>query len=330
MVECFDAIADKAISISLDKKLIKIWDGIKDGKLEQKQEDRVYLVDGREGSGKSFFAIQQAKYINPEFSVDDIYFKADDFVNAIRTAKPGKVIIFDEAFKGLSSKGSNSKINKEIVQALMEVRQRSLIIFIVLPTLFLLEIYAACFRSEALFHIYKMKKVSNSTVVPRAFKIYNYKKKMQLYLRGKSKFFSYSFPKIRMAKGRFYVKTLEKSIKTPYETFELDAYRHRKDAAFANISGENGVKEADKYQEPYYNMIRIVVNLTGSQGKAAKLMSEYGNPMSQQGISKLFAEKGWKTGETPLPTTHKIDYNNVSITKEEGHDAQKKETNLQI
>lgn len=241
MVEYYDALTGQTLSTFIDKKLIKIWNGIKDGELERKHEDRVYLVDGREGSGKSFFAIQQAKFIDPTFSADDVYFSPIKFLNAIRTYKPGKVIVFDEAFRGLSSKGSRSSVNRAIVQALMEVRQRNLTIFIVLPTIFLLEIYAACFRSEALFHIFKQKKSAGSGERRRAFKIYNYNKKMQLYLRGKTKYFSYTFPKIRMAKGMFLVNTLPNGDKTPYMTFDLAKYNANKDEAFR----ENGEKEKE-------------------------------------------------------------------------------------
>lgn len=294
MVEVFDAATNKVISISLDSKLIKIWNGIKDGKLEKKQEDRVYLVDGREGSGKSFFAIQQAKYIDPTFGIDDIYFNPDKFLEAIRTAKPGKVIVFDEAFRGLSSKGSRSTINRAIVQALMEVRQRSLIIFIVLPTIFLLEIYAAVFRSEALFHVYKMKKQTNSDIRPRAFKIYNYNKKMQLYLRGKNKYYSYAFPKIRMAKGRFYVKTHDiTKQKLPYDTFDFDKYREKKDIAFRN-TGENDEKEADKYQEITYKMAFDKYKELKSLRKLEIWCGTIGWVVTNQRLSQIFSEKGWK------------------------------------
>jgi hypothetical protein len=40
----------------------------------------------------------------------------------------------------------------------MEMGQNNLVVFIVLPTIFLLEMYPAVLRSEALFHIYKNKK----------------------------------------------------------------------------------------------------------------------------------------------------------------------------
>ena len=248
MVEFYDPIAGKNISYHIAPVALKIWDKIRDGNLQMLNEDRIYLVDGREGTGKSSFAFQQAKYIDPTFTVDRICFDPDQFLKLLRTCEKGNVIVFDEAFRGLSSKGSRSSINKKIVEALMEVRQRNLIIFIVLPTIFLLEIYAAVFRSEGLFHVYKLKKKLVSGQRKRGFKIYNYEKKKQLYLRGRQKYFSYALPKIRRAKGEFYVKKNEQYRSgIPYETFELDKYLAKKDEAFKN-KDKKELSEDSKYK----------------------------------------------------------------------------------
>jgi len=239
MVEFYDPIAKQNISYHLDKKLQERWDNLRNGKLIEMNEDRVYIVDGRERTGKSSFAFQQAKYLDPYFDVDNICFKPDEFLHKIKTARKGSVIVFDEAFRGLSSKATRSKVNKAIVEAMMEMGQRNLIVFIVLPTIFLLELYAAVFRSEALFHIYKTKN-KNDGKNNRAFKIYNYNKKKQLYLNGKTKYFSYSYPKIFRAKGRFLVKrTDEYPNGLPYSTFDMKAYEKKKAEAFKSEQSEN-------------------------------------------------------------------------------------------
>ena len=157
MVEFYDPIQKIDISYYIDKKLKENWDKLRKGQLIKKDDDKVYIIDGRERAGKSTFATQQAKYLDPLFNIDRICFTAEQFLYQIRNAPKGSVIIFDEAFRGLSSKASQSKINKSIVEAMMEMGQRNLIVFIVLPTVFLLEIYAAVLRSNTLFHIYKDK-----------------------------------------------------------------------------------------------------------------------------------------------------------------------------
>ena len=256
MVEFYDPVAGKNISYHIAPIALRLWDNLREDKLKRMNEDRVYIVDGRERTGKSSFAFQQAKYIDPTFTLENICFKPEDFLDRIRNAPQGSVIVFDEAFRGLSSKGSRSKVNKAIVQALMEVGQRNLIIFIVLPTIFLLEIYAAVFRSEALFHIYKTKKKMSSGARVRAFKVYNYKNKKYLYLRGKTKYFSYAQPKIRKEKGEFYVKKNETyPAGIPYETFDMDAYNKKKAIAFKSSPEAN--EEENKYQQSYYKLVRI-------------------------------------------------------------------------
>ncbi len=179
-------------SYYMNRKLKEKWDKLKDGKLAQIDEDRVYIVDGREGSGKSVFAFQQAAYIDPSIVIDlsRITFSAEDTLEKIRNTKSTKsetrVIVWDEAFRGLSSKAALSKTNKKLVQVLMEMRQNNLVLFIVTPSFFMLEMYGAVLRSSALFHIVKDKKTSK-----RFYRGFNYQKKNKLYNIGIKKGWGY-------------------------------------------------------------------------------------------------------------------------------------------
>ena len=175
----------------VDNKLKKRWDTINNGQLAKLDEDRVYVVVGREGFGKSLFSIQQAAYIDPTIISESlakkklcrITFSPEDTLKEIRdhksTLKITRPIIFDEAFRGLSSRSVLSKTNKMIVQALMEMRQKNLVLFIVLPSFHLLDRYPAVFRSSALFQILKEKNARR-----RTFRVYNYSKKAALYNFG--------------------------------------------------------------------------------------------------------------------------------------------------
>lgn len=217
MVEFFDPVQNINLSYHIDNNIRIKWDKLKDGRLVKNDDDRVYLVDGRERSGKSVFTFQQAKYLDPTFDLSRVCFSPEEFLNAIRTAKKGQVIVFDEAFRGLSSKASQSRVNKKIVQAMMEMGQRNLIVFIVLPTIFLLEIYAAVLRSNCLFHIYKDKNGD------RRFRIYNYNQKSILYQTGRKKGFSYKWPRVKF-RGRFFNKY----------AIDESSYRAKKDKSFQN------------------------------------------------------------------------------------------------
>ena len=184
------------------------WDKVKDGKLAELDQDRVYIVDGRERSGKSLFTIQQAYYIDktiiePKEAKKRIVFNAETFLSAIRETQSDKdetkVVIFDEAFRGLSSRSIMSRVNKSIIQALMEMGQKNLVVFIVLPSFFMLDLYPAMLRSSALFHI---KRAKNSKL--RSFHVYNYTKKSLLYQIGVRKGWQYKV--YTQLRGRFYGK----------------------------------------------------------------------------------------------------------------------------
>lgn len=237
------------ISYFIEDDLKKRWDKIKNGQLIKKDEDRAYIVDGREGTGKSVFTFQQASYLDPTFSKnikERICFTPESFLKAIRTAPRGSVIVFDEAFRGLSSRAALSKVNKQIIQALMEMRQRNLIIFIVLPSFFLLDIYPAMLRSNCLFHIYKGKKTGRRGYL----RAYNYKKKATLYQIGLKKGWSYGKPYIKKS-GRFYGKY----------TIDEQLYRKMKYDALKETDLEKK-EEYNKWEVRAYKIIGLLKNAT--------------------------------------------------------------------
>jgi len=282
MVTFFDPIQNKELSYHIERKVKEKWDKIRfingKSKLVKQDDDRVYIVDGRERTGKSVFALQQAKYLNPNFSLEDVCYSPEQFLERIRKAPKGSVIVFDEAFRGLSSKGSQSKVNKKIVQAMMEMGQRNLIVFIVLPTFFLLEMYAAVLRSHVLFHVFKDKRGK------RRVKVYNYQKKSLLYNVGKKKGFSYSFPKVNLH-ARFYDK---------YAINE-EEYRKKKHQSLIEADKENFDPEEERFKQErkYYlanlaHWLKKEKNL--SQTKVCACLKEVGIPIEHSNLSKVLVE----------------------------------------
>lgn len=164
--------------------------------ITKKDKDKVYIVDGAEGSGKSTFAMQFGKAIDPTLDLSRVCMTPDEFTKAVLKAKKGQVVIYDEAFTGLSSRQSWSEVNKLIASLMMEMRQKNLVVIIVMPTFFLLERYVALFRAKGLFHIYLKNGKRGRWMY------FNNKKKKILYILGK-KLFDYSKPKSQM-RGRFY------------------------------------------------------------------------------------------------------------------------------
>lgn len=228
LVKFQDPIAKEEISYSISEKLIPKWSNHKKMVVD-KNRDRVYVVSGRERSGKSTWTFQQAKYIDKNFCLDRICFTPEQFLTQIRTAPEGSVVVFDEAFKGFSSRASLSKVNKILVQGLMEVGRRNLIIFIVLPEFSLLENYVAIHRSHALFYIYERKDLAY-----RGWRCYNRKKKRVIYFKSKKNYGIMPYTPTKL-KGKFFTKRImidNKNTPTPYVTFDLKGYDDKKAKAF--------------------------------------------------------------------------------------------------
>ena len=159
---------------SMDGTLVKILDKAK--KIVKKDWDMVFVVDGKEGAGKSVFAQQVAYYLDPTLNLTRVVFSPFEFQDAVYKAKKFQAIVYDEAYGGLSSKGTMSKVNKMLVKMFTEIRSRNLFIFIVLPSIFLLDKTPAIWRSRVLFRVYDRKFQRGF------FEFYNSDRKKELYL----------------------------------------------------------------------------------------------------------------------------------------------------
>jgi hypothetical protein len=239
--------------------------------------DRVFVVDGREGfAGKSTFTFQIAHAYDPTFCLDRIVFNSKDFSNVLRNAKKGQAIVFDEAFRGLSSKGSLSKENKKIVQLLMEVRQRNLFIFIVLPSFFMLEKYVGIFRSHCLFHCFSSKK----TTKRRYYKVYNYANKKLLYIFGKQ-LMNYHKPKISKA-YRFYAKFPP--------TINRDDYIAKKLAAFKDFDTEEEKEDHKWKKERDFGWYLLNKKFKMTQQEISDIYKKVGFKYDRSNIAKIIKD----------------------------------------
>jgi hypothetical protein len=182
---------DDRLKNKTDDKIIKA--------LDKNDKDFFAIVDGAEGTGKSWFAIQWGKYADPTLDLSRIVFTPDEFKNAVFKAKRKQCIIYDEAFTGMGSRSSLSSINRYLVSLAMQIRQKNLFVILVLPSVFLLDKYFVMFRSKVLVHIYENKGIRGY------FRVYNSKKIKQLVVLGKQTF-SYVKGVYTKFKGRFYGK----------------------------------------------------------------------------------------------------------------------------
>lgn len=235
-----------------------------------KDEDRVFIVDGGEGVGKSVFAFQIAAKVDPEFDLSRVCMTPEEFVKAVETAKPYQAVVFDEAFTGLSSRNSLSKVNNILVSLMMEMRQKNLFVIIVMPSVFFLERYVVLHRSTGLFHVYKHSGKRGRWIY------FNKDKLKYLYLQGK-KFLTYTGDKIPNSnfKGRFYEQY----------TINEAAYRKKKLDSLKDKS-----LELDKFDKYTYlrNKLFLCVykefNLT--QEEMSKMFLKYKIKISQEALSQ--------------------------------------------
>ncbi len=257
-----DYYLDKSVKAMLDKAKHRVMNY---------DWDRVYLIDGSEGSGKSLLGLQIGHYLDPTLDLDRITFTGKDFSEAINNADKYKCIIFDEAFNGLSSSAAASTMNRLIVRKLMECRQKNLFIIIILPTFFLLQKYAAIFRSKALFHVYVTKKG-----VRGYYRVYNERNKKNLFLNGQ-KFYSYTKPYLRK----------KHVFRGKYPVNEED-YRKKK---LESLETEEKQKELDKFKNKFLLMCRLVKEkLKMSQAEQVKYLKENKEEISTTHLSYLLAQ----------------------------------------
>lgn len=264
---------DERLKNSLDKKVIP--------SLHEKDKDFVICVDGREGSGKSTFALQLGKYIDPTLNLSRVVFSPEDFREAILNAKKGQCIIYDEAFTGFSSRASLSPVNKVLVSLAMQMRQKNLCIIVVLPTIYLLDRYMAIFRTRALIHVFE------SHGKRGYFCLYNYKQKKLLILLG-AKTMSYNSKYVRSNFfGRFYGKfalgdeRLEKK------------YRKMKEEALANSEKTSMSSAQVRYKEQRDLILYLLrKNTQLTYQELANLLADYDIMLSYQQIAKICAKFG--------------------------------------
>jgi hypothetical protein len=152
-------------------------------------------------SGKSVFSMQLGAYIasktGTKFDISNVCNLPMEFKYKILHSVKGSVIIYDESHRGLASARSLSEINNILKDMMMEMRQLNLVVFVVLPSFFLLDKYVALFRSRGMFHIYERKN-------KRGFWVYfSEKRKQTLYLKGKVNL-NYNCMRWPGFRGRFY------------------------------------------------------------------------------------------------------------------------------
>lgn len=226
MVEITNPKTNEVWNFYVEEKLKPLIKKIQKN-LSMEDRDYVMIVDGYEGSGKSTFAQQIGRAVDPILEMDRICMTANEFKDAITNSKKNQCVIYDEAVTGLSSGASISKVGKLLRSMMMQMRQKNLFVIIILPTIFELNKYSVLYRARSLFHIYEKNGKRGYWVG------YNRKDIKKLYLKGKR---SYSYLVRSMYNGRFYGKY----------TVNEEEYRKKKEEALFKLEDDDEIKENTK------------------------------------------------------------------------------------
>ncbi len=224
--------------------------------MKKKDNNKIFLVCGDTGVGKSAFAFQCCAVIDKAFGLNSIKYTNSEMQNGLRNMQ-NRAIVFDEAFRGMSGRNVMQKQQKKILEMLYEIRQLNQVVFLLAPSFFRLDEAISYELADALFLIKKMKSGK------RMFKIFNKKKKNQLFdlskkLRKKSynlvpSYFKGYFPK----------------------TYVVDEEVYRKNK-FDSLHGDKEDTKGRDNDQREARLLRALHDLLGSYGKVSKHIRKHG------------------------------------------------------
>lgn len=267
-----------------------------------KDRDYFFIIDGDEGSGKSYLCFQFAKFLDSTFNLSRICFTPDEFLDAVQKATKGQAVVYDEAFTGFSSRGSMTEINKALNETIMECRKKNLFVFIVLPSIFFLDRTIVLHRGRVLFHCYFRKEKRGH------YSVYNKWQLKRLVLKGRASMdYLSTKPKMR-AKffGHFALDKME-------EHFQEDKYSAKKINMIKRKTIGGTPQQVERTQK-HIMQRNILLKMLAVRGIAQKhierTMKLSGVPIAQQNLSmaikkanKYFKEdKEKQRGVLSVPT----------------------------
>ena len=142
----------------------------------------VVIIEGMVGAGKTTLAVQSAFYLDPTLNIDRICFTLPQFEEAIDKGKVGQAIIYDEAVSSMLSAESFKWETIALIKKITQCRKKGLIIFLLIPSIFMLQRFFAIFRSH--FDLRVLSKQGDRG----SFLFYNYKAKQELIVQSRGTF----------------------------------------------------------------------------------------------------------------------------------------------
>jgi len=174
-----------------------------------KNTSAVYLCDGRSGLGKTTLSCQISchlaneivkykqkklnKKVEPKFTLDDVCWTPDVFIEKLKKATYGDIIIMDESMI-LSNRSAMSHFNKAVIIMMSLIRSKQIFVIFNVNSIFDLDKNLVLHRADVLFHLYaeddRFASRGRYLVIPSA-----HGKLKNLYIVGK-KYYNYSKARI--------------------------------------------------------------------------------------------------------------------------------------
>lgn len=179
-------------TFGLDGYLYELIEFFKDA-IDNHKTSVVLVFDGKSGFGKTTLNNQVAITLDPNYSLKNLYYTPETFLEGLRNAKPGDYICFDEAML-LSNRSALSSVNKMIIIAMSMIRSKRIYVSFCVNSIFDLDKNIAIYRADLLLHLYGDNLIDRGKYAA-FFKAKDGNDRLKdLYLKGK-KFYDYSQPK---------------------------------------------------------------------------------------------------------------------------------------
>ena len=243
------------INASLPDKLKTDIDILVDDVIEGEM-DLLIILDGKEGSGKSYDARLIAKYISTvtrtPFGVDNIHFSTEKYMNFSESMPKYTINVLDESREALNKRRGMSKSNVMFTNWLSENRDKQQIHIIVLPAIHDLDSYISIWRMRLLIHKLLGHGKSDRTrsgykLVRGFFKVYDNNKDLQQVMYNKAKYGSYAYP-------RDYKYSRKIKYTQVFTDEELKNYKMKK-AAERRVKYQSDKKKKDEKAKKFLNVL---------------------------------------------------------------------------
>lgn len=243
--------------------------------------DYVCIVAGIPGSGKSTLARTIARYVDPNFTAEQMAFRADGewggFIPISNSVPENSAVVLDESFQALNTRVAMTPDFLKIINHLQLIRQKNLFIILCLPNFFDLSKTIAVFRASHLFVTYASEDGRRGS-----FMAFDRGAKRKLYVRG-SRYLDYNaYPANYVANFR---RNREIGPEDVYEKFkQKHLVEQEKKLTQATPQSEKDMRRLIQmvgYMRHHKRSFAEIEQLTGIPKTTARYLSDQYNKMQK-------------------------------------------------